>query len=136
MKYVLDSNTISGILNGNQNIENKAHDVILKEGEIFLDCICYYEVKRGLLYSNLKSKLKKFEYLCQIFPLVLLNSINILDEAIKIYIQLRKIGRLPDENGLDILIAAATKYNNAILVTNNEKDFENIQGLVIENWAT
>lgn len=36
---------------------------------------------------------------------------------------------------LDMLIAAQALSSNLILVTNNEKEFQRIPGLHIENWA-
>jgi tRNA(fMet)-specific endonuclease VapC len=42
---------------------------------------------------------------------------------------LKKIGRA------DLLIAAITLANRATLVTRNLKDFRQVQGLQVENWA-
>jgi tRNA(fMet)-specific endonuclease VapC len=36
---------------------------------------------------------------------------------------------------IDILIAGIAIANNLILVTNNRKDFEKIEGLEIEDWS-
>ena len=35
---------------------------------------------------------------------------------------------------MDMLIAAHAKTSNCVLVTNNVKEFERVDGLVIENW--
>lgn len=35
----------------------------------------------------------------------------------------------------DMLIAANAKAENAILVTNNVREFERVDGLIVENWA-
>jgi tRNA(fMet)-specific endonuclease VapC len=43
--------------------------------------------------------------------------------------KLKKIGRA------DLLIAAITLANRATLVTRNEKDFRQVPGLQVENWA-
>jgi tRNA(fMet)-specific endonuclease VapC len=43
--------------------------------------------------------------------------------------KLRKLGRG------DLLIAAITLANRATLVTRNEKDFRQVPGLKVENWA-
>jgi tRNA(fMet)-specific endonuclease VapC len=43
--------------------------------------------------------------------------------------KLKKIGRA------DLLIAAIALANRAILVTRNLKDFRNVAGLPLENWA-
>lgn len=37
---------------------------------------------------------------------------------------------------MDLLLAAQAKSRNLILVTNNEKDFQRIDNLRIENWVT
>lgn len=36
---------------------------------------------------------------------------------------------------MDLLIASTALTHNLILVTNNEKHFQRIQGLDLENWA-
>ena len=36
---------------------------------------------------------------------------------------------------LDTMIAAHAKSLNAVLVTNNTKEFNRVKGLTIENWA-
>ena len=35
----------------------------------------------------------------------------------------------------DLIIAATVKANDGVLVTNNTKEFERVDGLVLENWA-
>ncbi len=35
----------------------------------------------------------------------------------------------------DLIIAATVKANDGVLVTNNTKEFERVEGLLIENWA-
>jgi tRNA(fMet)-specific endonuclease VapC len=36
---------------------------------------------------------------------------------------------------IDLLLAAQAKSHNQVLVTNNQKGFQRIDGLRIENWA-
>ncbi len=35
---------------------------------------------------------------------------------------------------MDLLIAAHTKSLETIIVTNNEKEFSRVEGLIVENW--
>ncbi|OAD21474.1 PilT-like protein, partial [Candidatus Thiomargarita nelsonii] len=49
-----------------------------------------------------------------------------------IRVTLRKKGRPTGE--VDALIAAIALAHNAILVTDNTKHFEHIEGLTLENW--
>jgi tRNA(fMet)-specific endonuclease VapC len=58
---------------------------------------------------------------------------NILDIASGIKTQLEKRGITIGDN--DILIAAYCLKHNLILITNNTKHFENIEGLATENWT-
>jgi len=133
MKYILDTNIISAILKGNEEVKNKFDDAISNEDEILINGICYYEIKRGLLDLNATGELKKFQSFCEVFGLVLLDSKEIFDEASNIHVNLKRMGRLTKDDA-DILIASITKTLDAILVTANTRDFENIQGLTLENW--
>jgi tRNA(fMet)-specific endonuclease VapC len=55
-----------------------------------------------------------------------------IDNFAMIKADLKKQGKLIDD--FDILIAAVALSNDMILVTNNEKHFERISNLKIENW--
>lgn len=51
----------------------------------------------------------------------------------KIKSELKKVGETVNDS--DLLIASIAIDNNLCLVTNNEKHFNRIQDLVIENWV-
>jgi len=55
-----------------------------------------------------------------------------IDNFALIKAELKKQGKLIDD--FDIFIAAIALSNEMILVTNNEKHFERIPNLTIENW--
>jgi tRNA(fMet)-specific endonuclease VapC len=55
-----------------------------------------------------------------------------LDQAAKIYANLRKAGQLIED--ADILIAAIALVNDMTLVTNNTSHFSRIAGLQLEDW--
>ena len=48
-------------------------------------------------------------------------------------VRLRKIGK-PMDDGFDLLIGVTAIENKLTLVTDNEKDFVNLNNLNIENW--
>lgn len=50
----------------------------------------------------------------------------------RIRLSLRQKGRPTGE--MDLLIEAVALANDAVLVTHNTKHFENIEGLVLEDW--
>lgn len=51
----------------------------------------------------------------------------------KLRYQLEKRGKII--GAMDLLIGAQALSRNLILVTNNEKEFNRIEGLKIENWT-
>ncbi|RKY85563.1 VapC toxin family PIN domain ribonuclease [candidate division KSB1 bacterium] len=131
MIYVIDTNIITAVLKGKEKVKRKIQGLIFEGNKIFINCISYYEIKRGLLAVKAKSQLKRFEKLCEKLGLILLDNPVIFDEASEIYADLKQKGKLI--NDADILIAAITKSNNHILVS-DDTDFERIEGLKIENW--
>ena len=44
----------------------------------------------------------------------------------------KQVGKIVGPN--DLLIGAIVKFHNGILVTNNINEFENIDGIRLENW--
>ena len=61
--YLLDSNIVSYILKKITTVNNKLLEVNLRGDEIFISCITYYEVKRGLLALNATRQLADFQML-------------------------------------------------------------------------
>lgn len=54
-------------------------------------------------------------------------------EAVELYFDLRK--QHPRLGKMDLAIAAIALHNNATLVTRNRRDFEQIAGLILEDWS-
>jgi tRNA(fMet)-specific endonuclease VapC len=93
-------------------------------------------VASELLYGAKKKESKKLIKIVDLF----LNSFKIYDfdksaaeEYSIIIVYLEKKGLVI--GAYDLQIAAHAKSLNAILVTNNTKEFDRIKGLKIENWA-
>lgn len=100
--------------------------------ELFISGITYYEVKKGLLAVNATRKLSTFNELCRReFRVLLLDSIEILDRASKIYADLRLRGT-PIQDA-DILIAATAMTRGLILVS-ADSDMLRIRDITVENW--
>ncbi len=53
--------------------------------------------------------------------------------AIDLYLDLKK--QHPRLGKMDLAIAAIALHNNATLVTSNRQDFEQIAGLILEDWS-
>jgi len=132
MNYILDTNIISSILKGNQELKKKIAKVLLDGKEVLIHSICYYEIKRGLLAADAISQLKRFEDFVNKFKILFLDNRAVFDDASKIYATLKRKGK-PIEDA-DILIAASCKQHGCVIVTDNIKHFERIKDIKFENW--
>ena len=56
MKYFLDTNIISYILNGNEKVKNRIEEILLNNDIISIPVFSYYEIKRGLLSVGASAK--------------------------------------------------------------------------------
>ena len=131
MKYALDTNIITYYLKGNAKILDKV-DYEAKNDNIVIPPFAYFEVKKWLLAINSKNKLQAFERLFEEYGIDGVDK-ELFNLALSFYIKLRKAGIAVDDG--DLLIAAYCIQNNFILVSNNVKHFEKIEGIQIVNWA-
>lgn len=132
MSYLLDTNIVTGIIKKNPKIDTKLEQVRFEGAELFISCMTYYEVKRGLLYVNATRKLSDFNELCSSqFKVVFLDEIEIIEKASEIHADLKRRGR-PIQDA-DILIAATAIIRGLILVS-NDSDMLRVSDLALENW--
>ncbi len=101
------------------------------EEYLFISCITYYEIKRGLLYVNATRKLSIFNEFCQEVTILFLDNLEIIEKASEIYIDLRRKGRPIQDT--DILIAATAIIHNLTLVS-NDSDMSRVEGINLDNW--
>lgn len=130
--YFLDTNTCVYFLNGKyQHIKKKM--LSTPPNEIAIPSV----VKAELIFGAYKSKnreenIEKVEKFLEPFEVVPFNDIMTYAYA-DIRYKTETIGCNVGPN--DLLIASIVKFHEGILVTNNEKEFNRIKGLKIENWA-
>ncbi|MFW6101147.1 MAG: type II toxin-antitoxin system VapC family toxin [Bacteroidota bacterium] len=99
---------------------------------IEISIITYYEILSGLQTKNAFRQLEIFEEFAKdniVIPLTE-NSCKISAE---LYSNLKQKGEIIDD--IDLLIAGIAVENEMTIVTNNEKHFQRIPGLKIENWT-
>ncbi|NDJ24136.1 PIN domain-containing protein [Nostoc sp. B(2019)] len=132
MSYLLDSNIVTYILKKNATIDKKFREVRWLKQDVFISCITYYEVKRGLLAINATRQLVDFIKFCQIYKILLIDDLEIIERACEIYVDLQLRGFIIQEQ--DILIAATAIARGLILVS-NDYDLLRVQGINLENWA-
>jgi len=130
--YALDTNIISFLLRGDRQVQGKIYREVNVGTGVVIPPIAYYEIKRGLIDKRATEKLAAFERLCNLLGVDVMDS-ETLDIAANIYAALKKAGRLVDD--ADILIAASCIAHDYILITDNTRHFDRIDGLQIENWS-
>ncbi|MFH0976147.1 MAG: type II toxin-antitoxin system VapC family toxin [Spirochaetota bacterium] len=129
--YLLDSDIIIYSLKGNktvvENLQIHINDPI-KISIVTLMELYYGAYKSQRIESNL-AKIKTIDNNIEKIPIGI--------ETAEIFGILKskqeKSGKSLDD--FDLILASTALAHNLILVTNNEKHFERIEGLVIENWS-
>lgn len=129
--YTLDTNVISALIASNTSVLTRWKEVRLEGGDVKLNALSYFEVRRGLVLPRFARKFAAFQRLVQLHD-PLASDIRALDVAARIYQDLRRQGT-PLEDA-DILIAGISIANNATLVTRNLKHFARVEGLKLETW--
>ena len=135
MNYMLDTNICIYIIN------NKPQSVIDKflslnqNDKIFISSITIAELFYGLEKSKSQKKEQNRDALIKFltpFEIVTYDENSAIEYA-KIRAKLEKNGEIIGSN--DMLIASQAKDLGYILVTNNTKEFQRVNGLIIANWV-
>lgn len=130
--YYLDTNTCIYFLNGKYE-SIKVKILSLPPDEIGIPSIVKAELLFGAYKSkNQKSNIEKVEMFLEPFEIIAFDDLMTYVYA-DIRERMEKTGLIIGPN--DLLIASIVKFHDGILVTNNEKQFSNIEGLQIENWT-
>ena len=130
MKYLLDTNICVHFLRGKFEVD----EVIKSKGldNCYISEITVLELRYGA--ENSSNKVKSHHavdsFLKGIVIIPIFGSIRKYAEE---KVRLNKIGK-PQNDEFDLLIGVTAVENKLILVTENRKDFERLQGIEIENW--
>ena len=136
--FVLDTDTLSLLMQGHERLEERTSKA---EEEVVITSISRIEVLQGRFASVLKAEDGEKLLLAQqrldvteaylgevkVLPVDLTASAEF--DKLRANKKLKKIGRG------DLLIAAVTLAHRATLVTRNLRDFRQVPGLQVENWA-
>lgn len=130
MKYLLDSNICIHFFRGKFGIIDRLSEVGIEK------CAISEITLAELVFGAEKSDHPKTNHkLIEIF----ISNLTILPifDAILIYgkekARLQKSGKMISD--FDLLIGCTSIENNLIMVTENIKEFERIEGIKIENWV-
>jgi tRNA(fMet)-specific endonuclease VapC len=130
MKYLLDTNICIHFFRGEFNLLHKLSDIGLEYCAI--SEITLAELVFGA--ENSKYTKKNLDLIDALSEQIAI--LPILD-AIPIYakekVRLRKKGQMISD--FDLLIGATSIVNNLIMVTENQKEFNRIDRIKLENWS-
>jgi tRNA(fMet)-specific endonuclease VapC len=128
---VLDTDTLSFIMRQDPTVLPKARNYLAIHQQFTFTIITRYEILRGLKAKNAFKQLENFDRLCAVSIILPLTDAAIV-EAADIYAHLKNQGTLIMD--ADILIAASAIVCGMAIVTNNERHFQRISNLQVENW--
>lgn len=130
-RYLLDTN-ICIYLMKHQPPQVRARFADCFVGDVVISAITLAELEFGVACSG-RSKARNqvaLDSLLEDIPVAPFEA-----KAARAYGPLRATNRERNKDALDKLIAAHALSLGTILVTNNEADFRNFQGLRVENWV-
>lgn len=131
MKYLLDTCCISDFVKNDLNTVKHLKNT--SPAQIAISSITVMELEYGLLHDPIRTKKLK--------PIIqaLISSTTVLpyteedaNHSAFIRAMMRKAGT--PIGSYDVLIAGAALRHHLVLVTSNEKEFQRIPKLMIENW--
>lgn len=128
---IVDTDILSFYFKGDEKVIERFNEYLKEFDQINISIITCYEIIAGLKFKKAERQIRDFEDFTREN-----NIINLSEESTKIsgdiYAALRQRGVTIGSS--DILIAGIAIENGLTLITNNEKHYEPIQGLTIENW--
>ncbi|MTJ09299.1 MULTISPECIES: type II toxin-antitoxin system VapC family toxin [unclassified Anabaena] len=131
MSYLLDTNIVSFAMKKNLQIMQKLEAMKFQDASIYISCMTYFEIKRGLFAVKSPKQREEFNKICQDYQIIFLDDLAIVEKAAEIHANLRLRG-LPIQTE-DILIAA-TAIIKGFTVVSNDSDLLRVEGLKVENW--
>ena len=130
-RTMLDTDTLTAVMRQHPTVIPKAQAYLKEHHQFQFSIITQYEILRGLKAKGATKQIAAFENFCSQNTILSLSE-EIISKAAEIYADLRKRGELIGD--ADILIAATAIVNKLGIVTNNEKHFQRISELHVENW--
>jgi len=132
MIYALDTNTIIHLLSHNSEVINQRNAALELGAQFIIPPYVNFELLRGFRYVQATAKERSYRNLCTWYPIGEMR-LETWELAANIYTDLRKAHYTVGD--ADILIAAFCLIDGYTLVTNNTKDFKNIDGLRFVDWV-
>lgn len=129
-KYMLDTDIFSFVVDGRHP---EVRQMVAKnQGRVSISVLTLAEALFGAKKKNSPRLESLIEMFRELFPVVQWSE-DAADAYAVIRAQLEASGNLIGD--MDMLIAASAVAGGYVLVTNNVRHFQRIEGLAVENWA-
>ena len=139
--FILDTDTLSLAFQGQERVAARIAAAESAGESVAITVITRAEVLRGRIEYLLKAAdkvhwLRAYDFLVRTEErLASVLVLPITEQATDHFERLRSSRKRKKGTHADLLIACITLANNATLVTRNTKDFANVPGLKLDNWA-
>jgi tRNA(fMet)-specific endonuclease VapC len=131
MRYMLDTNICIYLIK-NHPPQVLCRLEVLNQGEAVMSVVTYAELRAGLEIQTTNREQDEHALSLLVGRIPVLPFTETDAESFGV---LRASVRDRSRNAMDRLIAAHAVNSGVTLVTNNEADFKDYPGLVVENWA-
>lgn len=131
-QVIVDTDILSYYMKGQPNVVKNFDEHVEKSQFVYISRISVIEILGGLKVKNAEKQISRFKALISKHKILDTTEIS-AEISSSIFAQLHKLGK--HSGNYDILIAGIAIANNLMLITNNEKDYQNIEGLEIKNWT-
>ncbi len=133
--YMLDTNICSFIMRGKPvTVLARLRKAVSEQRGLVISAITYMELRRGACNPKASPRLHQAidQFLTRVHGILPFDKAA-ADASAKVYGQLAAKGQVIGGN--DISIAGHCLAKGCILVTNNTREFERVEGLGIEDWV-
>jgi len=128
---LVDTDILSYYFKGDQKVIARFNEYLKEFDVINISIITYYEILGGLAFKKATKQIAEFEEFVNNNAIILISEESARISS-NLYSDLRQSGITIGTS--DLLIAGIAIENDLTFVTNNEKHFEPIGSLKIDNW--
>ena len=128
--FALDSNAIIHTFQGKGRVA--ARLVTVPPSRVVIPSVVLFEVERGVMKSQ--NEARRRQQLASLLSVCLILPFNEHAARIAASIQVELELQRMQIGHLDTLIAATAMAHGAVLVTNNTREFQQVKGLLVEDW--
>ena len=134
MIYMLDTNIVIYFIKDRPKSVALRINSLNASDDLCMSYVTYSELLKGAESSTKKTKvLERLDALTGVVPVKLPSSLAICQKYSDQSTRLKRLGT--PVGGNDLWIACHALAEDAVLVTNNTREFIRIEGLPLENWA-